>query len=190
MLIFEGKKATWTRFILKFKNYTDKTGILIGKGSKISNGTTLGTGTRINGKIVIKGRGFCKVGKYGAFGDDIRMITSNHKVDDIILQYALLKRIGLKAKADTRNGIDIGHNVWIGDRATILPGVTVGNSAIIAAGATVTKDVPAYSVVGGTPAKLIKYRFSEEEIKAQEALQWWDWSIEEMKEKADLLQKK
>jgi virginiamycin A acetyltransferase len=190
MLTFSGKKATLYRFILKCKNLRDRSGILIGKGSKIVNGTTLGDGTCINGKIIIKGKGTCTIGKYCALGDDIRMITSNHKVDDIILQYALLKRLGLEAKTDLRNGIDVGHNVWIGDRVIILPGVIVGNSSIIAAGSVVTKDVSAYAVVGGTPAKFIKYRFTEEEIQQQEQLQWWDWSLEEMKAKASLLQKK
>jgi len=189
MLTFEGKNATWIRLILKFKNFTDKTGILIGKGSKIGNRTTFGDGTRVNGKIVVKGRGFCKIGKYGAFGDDIRMITSNHRVDDVVLQFGLQKRIGLKANIDDRKNITIGHNVWIGDLVIILPGVTIGNGAIIAAGATVTKDVLPYSVVGGTPAKFIKYRFSEEEIDRQEQLQWWDWSLQEMKEKIHLLQR-
>jgi len=189
MLTFLGKKATMYRFILKFKNLKDGTGVLIGKGSHIVNGTTIGDGTRINGSIVIKGRGTCEVGKYGAFGDDIRMITSNHKVDDIVLQFGLQKQIGLNAKINERKNISIGHNVWIGDRVIILPGVTIGNSAIIAAGATVTADVAPYSVVGGIPAKLIKYRFSEEEIQRQEELQWWDWSLQEMKEKIHLLQR-
>jgi virginiamycin A acetyltransferase len=189
MLQFEGKKATWYRFILKFKDLKDKTGILVGRGSQIVNGTSIGDGSRANGKLIIKGRGYCKIGKYCAFGDAIRMITSNHKVDDVVLQYALLKKLGLKANVDERNNIIIGNNVWIGDRVTILPGVVVGNSSIIAAGAVVTKDVPAYTVVGGTPAKFIKYRFSEEEIEQQEQLQWWNWSLQEMKEKADLLQK-
>ena len=98
------------------------------------------------------------------------------------------KKIGLKAKINERKNICIGHNVWIGDRVIILPGVTIGNSAIIAAGATVTSDVAPYSVVGGIPAKLIKYRFSEKEIQRQEELQWWDWSLAEMKEKIHLLQ--
>ena len=189
MLTFEGKKATWIRLILKFKDYTDKTGVLIGKHSKISNKTVVGDGTRINGKIVIKGRGFCRIGKYGAFGDDIRMITSNHKTDDVVLQFGLQKRIGLKADIDERSNIIIGHNVWIGDRVIILPGVTIGNGAIIAAGATVAKNVPPYAVVGGVPAKFIKYRFNDEEIERQEKLQWWDWSLSEMKNKIHLLRK-
>ncbi|MEM7187503.1 MAG: CatB-related O-acetyltransferase [Bacteroidota bacterium] len=189
MLTFEGQKATRTRLVLKFKDFRDASGILIGKGSKISNGTSIGDGTRINGKIVIKGRGECRIGKYGAFGDDIRMITSNHRVDDVVLQFGLQKRIGLGAHIDERINITIGHNVWIGDRVIILPGVTIGNGAIIAAGATVTKDVPAYGIVGGVPAKFIKYRFSEEEIARQEQLQWWDWPLSKMKENLHLLQR-
>ncbi len=189
MLTFSGKNATWYRFLLKFRDLKDTSGILIGKGSRIVNGTVFGDGTRINGKITIKGRGDCTFGKYCALGDDIRIITSNHKVDDIILQYALLKRIGLEARVDERNNVTVGHNVWIGDRAIILPGVTIGNNAIIAAGAVVTKNVPDYAIMAGVPAKFIKFRFSEEEMKAQDQLQWWDWSLKEMKEKAHLLQR-
>lgn len=190
MLTFLGKKATLYRFILKFKNLKDETGVLITKGSQIGNGTLIGDGTRINGSIVIKGRGSCEVGKYGVFGEDIRMITSNHKVDDIVLQFGLQKQIGLPANINERKNIIIGHNVWIGDRVIILPGVVIGNSAIIAAGATVTSDVAPYSVVGGIPAKLIKYRFSKEEIQRQEELRWWDWSLDKMREQRHLLQTK
>jgi virginiamycin A acetyltransferase len=156
MLQFEGKKASWYRFILKYKNLKDKIGIVIGTGPKVGSGTSIVDGSKVNGKIIIKAKSYCKIRKYCAFGDAIRMITSNHKVDDVVLQYALLKKLGLKANVDERNNIIIGNNVWIGYRVTILPGVVVGNSSIIAAGAVVTKDVPAYAVVGGTPAKFIK----------------------------------
>ena len=68
----------------------------------------------------------------------------------------------------------IGNDVWIGYGAFIKAGVTIGDGAIIAAGAVVVKDVPPYAIVGGTPAKIIKYRFDEETIKALLELKWWD----------------
>jgi len=189
MLVFEGRKATFYRWILKCKNLRDKTGVLIKKKSEIVNGTIIGDGSCINGKIVIKGRGSCTIGKYCAFGDEIRLITSNHKSSDIVLQYALSKKIGLKANTDQRDGITIANNVWIGDRVIVLPGVTIGNGSIVAAGSVVTKNVPPYTVFAGVPAKFIKYRFTEKEIKEQERLQWWNWSLDQMKQKFHLLQK-
>ncbi len=68
----------------------------------------------------------------------------------------------------------IGNDVWIGARAVIRTGITIGDGAIIASGAVVVQDVAPYSIVGGVPAKPIRYRFSEEEIKAIRATRWWD----------------
>lgn len=68
----------------------------------------------------------------------------------------------------------IGNDVWIGTRAMILDGVKIGDGAIIGAGAVVTKDVPPYAIVGGVPAKIIKYRFTEAEIKHLCSIQWWN----------------
>jgi len=67
-----------------------------------------------------------------------------------------------------------GHN------ATIMPGVNVGDGAIIATNAVVTKDVPPFSIVGGNPAKLIRYRFDEETIDILNTIKWWDWKIEKI----------
>lgn len=72
----------------------------------------------------------------------------------------------------------IGNDVWIGYKATIMAGVTIGDGAIIASGAWVTKDVAPYSIVGGNPAKEIKKRFSEEQIAQLLEVKWWDWEIE------------
>ncbi|MDF2370323.1 MAG: DapH/DapD/GlmU-related protein [Rhizobiaceae bacterium] len=74
-----------------------------------------------------------------------------------------------------QHAISIGHDVWIGHGATLLPGVTIGNGAVIGAGAVVSKDVEAYTIVGGVAAKLIRKRFSDATAAAMDALAWWDW---------------
>jgi len=74
----------------------------------------------------------------------------------------------------------IGNDVWIGYEALIMPGVTIGNGAIVSSRAVVTSDVAPYTVVGGNPAKLIKQRFSDEGIKMLEAIAWWDWPVEKI----------
>jgi hypothetical protein len=72
----------------------------------------------------------------------------------------------------------IGNDVWIGGHATIRAGLEVGNGAVIAAGAYVVKDVPPYAIVGGNPAKVIKYRFDEEIIARFNHVKWWDLPID------------
>ncbi len=74
----------------------------------------------------------------------------------------------------------IGNDVWIGYKATIMPGVTIGDGAIIAAHSVVIKDVAPYSIVGGNPAKEIKKRFSTEMVEKLLELKWWDWDIEKI----------
>lgn len=81
--------------------------------------------------------------------------------------------------------VEIGHDVWIGHNATVLPGVKVGNGAVIAAGAVVSKDVEPYMVVGGVPAKVIKRRFPKEIAEMLEKVAWWDWSRDEIEERFD-----
>ncbi len=72
----------------------------------------------------------------------------------------------------------IGHDVWIGHAVTVLPGVSVGNGAVLAAGAVVTRDVPAYTVVGGVPARAIRARFPAGLAARLERVAWWDWPFE------------
>lgn len=76
---------------------------------------------------------------------------------------------------DNKGDIVIGNDVWIGYKAIILAGVKIGDGAIIGTRALVTKDVPAYSIVGGVPAKIIRRRFSEDIINELKILKWWDW---------------
>ena len=72
---------------------------------------------------------------------------------------------------------EIGNDVWIGDHVVIMSGVHIGDGAIVAAGAVVTKDVPPYAIVGGVPARVIRYRFSEDEVSKLLKMQWWDYDI-------------
>ena len=81
---------------------------------------------------------------------------------------------------DNRGDIVIGNDVWIGYEAVVLAGVTIGDGAIGAARAVVTKDVPPYTIVGGVPARPIRRRFSDSEIDQLLELKWWDWPEEKI----------
>jgi virginiamycin A acetyltransferase len=74
----------------------------------------------------------------------------------------------------------VGHDVWIGWGATIMPGVRIGDGAIIATASVVTRDVPPFAIVGGNPARLIRYRFDEETRQALEEIAWWNWDAEKV----------
>ncbi|MBN9070956.1 MAG: antibiotic acetyltransferase [Rhizobiales bacterium] len=74
----------------------------------------------------------------------------------------------------------IGNDVWIGHGAVILPGVSIGNGAVIGANAVVRRDVPAYAIVAGVPGRIVRYRFAEPVRAAIEALRWWDWPLERL----------
>lgn len=80
----------------------------------------------------------------------------------------------------------IGNDVWIGCNSTILRGVTIGDGAIVAANALVNRDVPPYAIVGGVPARIIKYRFDPEVIGKLLELKWWNWSIDKIKKNRHL----
>ena len=83
---------------------------------------------------------------------------------------------------DNKGDIIIGNDVWIGYEAVIMAGVHIGDGAVIAARAVVTKDVPPYTIVGGTPARKIRMRFEEETIAKLQQIQWWNWPVEKIRQ--------
>lgn len=83
---------------------------------------------------------------------------------------------------DNKGDIIIDNDVWIGYEAVIMAGVHIGDGAVIAARAVVTKDVPPYTIVGGTPARKIRMRFEEEIIVKLQQIQWWNWPVEKIRQ--------
>lgn len=83
-------------------------------------------------------------------------------------------------KPEIKGDTIIGNDVWIGNAATIMPGIQIGDGAIIASNAVVTKNVDPYSIVGGNPAKLIRHRFDQKTTQALLKIQWWNWDIEKI----------
>lgn len=97
--------------------------------------------------------------------------------------YANVLPVAHEPKGDTV----IGNDVWIGAEAMIMPGVTIGDGAVIATRAVVTKNVEPYTIVGGNPAKQIKKRFSDEDITILLEVKWWDWPVEKIKQHIEVL---
>ncbi len=129
------------------------------------------------------------IGKFCMIASDVTFIMNgaNHLSEAITsYPFAIFGHDwsdAMKGKAYPQKGNTlIGNDVWIGYGATIMPGVTIADGAIIATKSVVTKDVAPYAIVGGNPAKEIKKRFSEADIKKLLELQWWDWSIEKITE--------
>lgn len=89
------------------------------------------------------------------------------------------------SKIRSNKPVTIGNDVWIGANVVILPGIRIGDGAVIGAGAVVTKDVEPYAIIGGVPAKIIRFRFDEEIIEALLKIKWWNWSEEEMRERKE-----
>lgn len=154
---------------------------LIGKVGKYTYGINYNT---IENPNLINSIGaFCSINIHAKIGT-----IGNHRTDAITTFPIgnLIKGYKEPTEAKKPQKITIGNDVWIGTNAIILPGVAIGDGAIIGAGAVVTKDVPPYAVVGGVPAKVIKYRFEQPIIDALLKIKWWEWDDEKIIENADL----
>jgi virginiamycin A acetyltransferase len=92
--------------------------------------------------------------------------------------------IDLVMSAPSRGDTVVGHDVWLGYQALVMPGVNIGHGAVVAAASVVTSDVPPYAIVGGNPARVLRMRFDEEEVKRLLRAAWWDWPVELITEHA------
>jgi acetyltransferase-like isoleucine patch superfamily enzyme len=123
-----------------------------------------------------------QIGSVCSISDGVTIyLGGNHRVDWITTYPFTSFRESAKhitGHPHTKGSVVIGNDVWIGNVASILSGVKVGNGAVIAACAVVTKDVPAYAIVAGNPGRVVRKRFSDENIAALEQSTWWDWPDE------------
>jgi acetyltransferase-like isoleucine patch superfamily enzyme len=155
----------------------------------------LGTGTYINSGSVIAG---AQIGRWCSIADGVRIGFGGHPVRGFVSTSGLLltdttellgftihrgdNRCELTRKADGIHTAVIGPDVWIGSGAKILDGVTIGPGAVVAAGAVVSDNIEPYTIVGGVPARPIRKRFSEEQIRFLLDFQWWNRGVDWVKE--------
>jgi virginiamycin A acetyltransferase len=135
------------------------------------------------------------IGKFCAIATNVKFIMNgaNHKLDGISTypfpifgqgwEAAMDKLMELPSRGDTI----IGNDVWIGYEALIMPGVKIGDGAVIAAKSVVVSDIPPYVVAGGNPARQIKQRFSDSEVAQLLSIQWWDWEIDKITRNIDII---
>ena len=160
--------------------------------------SSLGYASYIGNRSFIKNS---KIGRYTCIATDVMTVAGSHPTSKFVsihpAFYSTRKQSGFTYVCEDKfsdfNYIDenhkftvmIGNDVWIGSGVKIMEGITIGDGAVVAAGAIVTKDVPPYAIVGGVPAKVIKYRFDEETIKKLLELKWWEKDQAWIKSHAD-----
>ena len=135
------------------------------------------------------------IGKFCAIATHVKFIMNgaNHKLDGISTypfpifghgwEGEMEQMINLPSRGDTI----VGNDVWLGYEAMIMPGVTIGDGAVIAARSVVVKDIPPYAIAGGNPATVIKQRFMDSDIATLLEIQWWNWDIEKITRNIPLL---
>ena len=136
------------------------------------------------------------IGKFVAIAKDARFIMNgaNHLMEGFSTYPFSIFGNGWEEGMDmsvfqrqSRGDTMVGNDVWIGREARIMPGVTIGNGAIIGAFSVVASDVPAYAVVVGNPGRVIKRRFDDETIATLEEIAWWDWDAEKLTRNLDAI---
>ncbi len=148
---------------------------------KVGYATTFSIQNLIHGDV--------EIGRYCQFGPYAAINTFNHPLTHMTSYINKKLFDGMMSKYKTSAKTILGNDVWVGKNAIILGGVIIGNGAVIAAGSVVTKDVPAYHIAGGVPAKVLKPRFSEGVITELQELQWWSKTEQELEALKPLFQK-
>ena len=127
------------------------------------------------------------VGKYTSIANGCKVITASHPsiTHNTVASYPFRERhrMGDFPRCKKIGVVNIGNDVWIGDSVSIVDDLTIGDGAIVGACSVVGKDVPPYAIVAGNPIKIIRYRFTEEQIKKLLEIRWYDWPHQIIRER-------
>lgn len=167
------KSISWFSFWDKQTELSDL--VYLGFSARLHN-CKVGKYTRIKPGCVLKN---VVIGNYCSFANDVMVGLGQHptnliSTNSIFYKSGITSRFARHIEFQEEKVTYIGNDVWIGNGAVIMDGVSIGDGAVIGARAVVTKDIPAYAIVGGIPAKVIKYRFSSDVIEALAKARWWD----------------
>ncbi len=190
-------KTVQVKYDAHVKNVSFAGNNIINKGCKVIN-CKLGYGTyfSVNSSLYNS-----KVGKFCSIGRNLSNSSSQHPSSNFVSThpsfYSTRKQAGFSFTKkqlfnehiliDNKYQNIIGNDVWIGNNVTLMEGVIIGDGAIVASGSIVTKDIPNYAIYGGVPAKLIKYRFSESQIKFLDDFKWWNKTENWLEENIELM---
>lgn len=188
---FRNRHLSWMMIYDSDTRISNKSRIqrfVIMRDSKIGDYSYIGYSSNLYRATIGK---FCSISKHVSIG------LTHHPTDFLSTSPVFftehnatgIRWIEKDAYDDRPESVTIGNDVWIAMNVTIMGGVTIGNGAIIGAHSVVTKDVPPYAIVGGIPAKVIRYRFSASVIAKLQALKWWDLPEEFLKKHVSLFQK-
>lgn len=160
--------------------------VMVAPGSYIAPGVEIGRGTRINEPSYLEP---CTIGRYCAIAGRLVVRSANHHMQFLNIEEDLQRRmIGAASVLGPREPVTVGNGVWMGDSIVIAPGVQIGDGAVVGAGSVVTRDVPAYAVVAGNPARFIRWRYPEPVIAVLGGFEWWLWDDERLRRNRDLFE--
>jgi len=158
---------------------------------------TVGKHTYFSGKPTISWQnkdGRFYIGNFCSVASNLKVyLGGNHRIDWVTtypfghINQRIFNVFDGKGHPSTKGDVVIGNDVWIADNVTIMSGITIGDGAVIAANSHVVKDVQPYSLVGGNPARHIKYRFSQDQITKLLEIQWWNWEDDKINRFSPLL---
>ena len=177
-----GKNVHFKNCVFEGENYLANNVIL--KNSRLGYLSYIGAKSNLN---------LVEIGKFSSVGPNVLIGLGEHPTNRLATHPVFYKNfkhtninfIGIQDFTEYRQ-TRIGSDCWIGSNTIIRGGVTIGDGAIVAAGSIVTKDIEPFSIVGGNPAKLIRYRFSNTKINEILANKWWNWDLKDLQRHIEL----